>query len=534
MKSRRFILGSVLGLSLASGLARAQSVPPGNTGVIGSLPDQVDLVIGARSLKDLRNAPQGRALERFLSETTDWARTAGAWQDLSGRLDMTVDDAVDTLLGSGAVLAVDGASEQAGPLRFAVVSAIKTQVRRDLAARLGAVPRSVAGDVPVLAVESGAFHLAMPAAPGDQGTSRLVLSSDKRLFDGTVSALTQQGTQSTLAATPQWARIRPLTDADLFLLVRGRDAGGSRPDEFIAFAGTATPSGWTARFTASDAVIDGGIARVAAAVHHWPSEAVDHLEQDATLLVAGAPPSGNAQSSTLLGGLLSMMSVPNDLRARLEGTAIVALHSPESGGAGGSLVVALPLRSISGSVDIADAWAASISGRSPDDTGITVTDGVRLCTLGAKPGVMGGLVSGDGQMAWCYAAAGGVLKESETPGWLVLAVRFGPGEEPQGIVRRTASQLAHDAGKDRATLFRLVVEPRKLMTVLGADPGKSARTLPVERGALRWLDRVDSRIERQSTGYVEGSINVDFDLKLLQSPAPPAAAQGQPAQPQGE
>ncbi|HYE60448.1 MAG TPA: hypothetical protein VD997_00505 [Phycisphaerales bacterium] len=538
--NRRIILGSVIGASLLSAVpaARAQVVPT-PTKTVESLPDQVDLVMSVRGLSSIREKPQGRALERFLTECSDWARTASAWMELSRRMDFGAEQAIDSLLGNAAVLAVDGASEQDSPLRFVVITLIRPEQRRALGGRLGAVPRSVAGNVPVLAVESGAFQLAMPAGlPGvDEGAwSQLVLSSDKPLFEGVMGSLGTAGRAGTLGARPEWARIEPLTSSDLFLLARGRDAGGTRPDEFLALSGTVTSHGWTARFLASDAVVDGGIVGIDASPVAWPSEAVDALEQDATLLVAGSPSFTHGKPATLMSSLLGMMSLPAEVRQNLQGTAIVAVHAPES--TGGSMTIALPLRSIEAAVNAADAWACSVAGMPVTDTNIPTVDGIRHCTFGAERApALGGMISGDGRAAWCYAAAGGVLQAESTPGWLVLSVRFGEGEEPQAMVRRTASHLAHGAMRDQSTLFRLVVQPRRMMALMEASKpvtDSASAGVPVNRRALRWLDRVDSRIVRESKGYVEGTINAELNLKLLASPTPTAGAQRETTRGQGE
>jgi len=540
-----FGFAAALTLTATATLCPSQVVSDSNREVVGALPDTVELVVGATDLASLRARPQTRALERFLNDASDWSRTTAAWTDLARKLDMSFEESIHTLLGRGAVIASESPSVEGTSPSFAVLSSIKAAVRRDLTRRLETVPRSVICDATIMSLEQGAYHVAtrsLTSPAPDQ--SQLILSSDASLFGRVVQSMSGRAGTATLSQLPEWTQIAPLADSDLFLLAR-RLPAPDKPGTYLALAGTPTPLGWTARFSASDSVMDDGVADVRSTAA-WPSEAVDQLEAGASLLVAGSPHAAIGKPPTLMAGLLAMMNLPPDLRSQLDGAAIISLSLPRAPHTGTSLIVALPLRDIPSGVDIADAWVQSIAGVDPlaPEFGVTITDGVRETSITPdNPAIINGFVRSEGRMAWCYAAAGGIIQEKATPGWVVVALRFGTGEDPLAMVRRTASLLAHDEGKDKQTLFRLIVEPRQLSAWLAANPSKAPAApaalaagetgLAVSQPAMRWLNRVDSRIVREAPGYVEGAVTLELNLALLEvSAATPATNKDQPTSPE--
>jgi hypothetical protein len=537
------LAAAALALTATATLCPSQVVSDSNREVVGALPETVELVVGATDLTSLRSRPQTRALERFLNDASDWTRTTEAWTDLARKLDMSFEESIQTLLGRSAVIASESSTPPGLEPRFAVLSSIKSAVRRDLTRRLNTIPRSVTGDATVMSIEQGTYHLATRNLNSPAEQAQLILSSDASLFDRVVRSMGGRASGATLNQLPEWPQITSLADSDIFLLARKLPAHDT-PGSYLALAGTPTPQGWTARFSASDSVIHGGVADVRSASAPWPSEAVDQLEAGSTLLVAGSPRAEAGKQPTLMASLLAMMNLPDQLRSQLEGAAIIALALPQPQHSGTSLVVALPLRDISAGVDVADSWAQSIVGIDPLDDAVTITDGVREASITPdNPAIINGYVRSEGRMAWCYAAAGGIIREKATPGWIVVALRFGPGEEPLAMVRRTASLLAHDEGKDKQTLFRLIVEPRQLSTWLAANPSNAQAATPplpsgdtslkVSQPAMRWLNRVDSRIVREAPGSVEGTVTLDLNLALLEvSAAAPATNKDQPTSPE--
>src|SRR5436190_3013716 len=157
--------------------------------LVGSLPDSVDMVVAVRDLAAVRDGPCGRALEGFLRQMSDWGRSAAAWEDFGHALGMTPDDAVDSLIGSGVVLAGTGMDPRHNrPAQFAVLSTVTPQTEALLRSRLRPAPRGIIENLPVLSLEKGAYQLAISvprrASAGDVNARLLVApegSSD--LFD---------------------------------------------------------------------------------------------------------------------------------------------------------------------------------------------------------------------------------------------------------------------------------------------------------------------------------------------------------------
>jgi hypothetical protein len=496
------------------------------------LPSDARVVVAATDLARQRATPAGRAFESFISETADWTRTTQAWEGLAAVLNLDPRAAADTLLGRSAVIVSTDADRPFTDAPLAIISEVDAETRRLLNAKLDVVPRSVVAGAPILALEGGRFELA--ALPPAGGGTRFVLSGDRPLFDRVVAAQAASKDIPMLAGSPEWRHYAELSESDLFLLLREPAEESSSPSSFFALGGEFTQDGWTGRFTATDGMVLAGLASTPRIAVHWPAEAVDALESGASLLVAGSvqlQPAAGRQ--TLMSTLLGMLNLPPALRNGMEGNAIISLEVDEAGIAGGGrLVIVLPLRDIARSAPLADAWALSIAGITVDRVSETVriADGIYTAPLAPDRPIMLAAHK-DGRLAWCYASPG-PMRDGRAPGWIVMTLRLGEGEDPVLTARRVSSLLARDPGRDRSTLFRLVLEPRRLAGVIATHDAPAAGDEPalqeVRASALRWLRRIESRVSRGSPGLVDGSISLDFNI-----PASAAAPQrGDPRQEQ--
>jgi hypothetical protein len=505
----------------------------GSREIVAALPHDAQVVVAASELGRQRATPAGKAFEAFLTGATDWSRTAGAWAELSKLLEMQPDAAAAALLGGTAVVVGLDAGKPLDQGPLALVSEISPETRRLLNHRLDVVPRSVVAGVPVLSLEGGRFELA--AVTPRAGTNRFILSGDHGLFESLVASQGGRPQAGALSRDTSWQHYAALADSDLFVLLR---EPADTPAGFFALGGQFTPDGWTGRFVGSDSMMLAGLASTGPAWAPWPSEAVDALEQGATLLVAGSTDlHGAAGKPTLMTSLLGMLNLPPTLRAGLEGHAVISLRLDEESGIarGGTLVLALPIRDIARSAPLADAWALSVAGVTTDRVSelVRIADGIYTAPLAAeRPVLFRDRLGGQGRVAWCYASPG-TMKNGAAPGWIVLSIRLGDGEDPVLTARRVSSLLAHDQGRDRATLFRLVVEPRLLMGIVAGEgaPGHEPALDDVRLSAMRWLRRVETRVSREAEGLVEGSIALRFNMPAAS--ALPAEQRG-PQPQQGE
>ncbi len=496
------------------GCPAAGQTAGGSREIIAALPQDAQVVVAASELGRQRATPAGKAFEAFLTGATDWTRTAEAWAGLSKLLEMPPDAAAGALLGGTAVVVGLDAGKPLDEGPLALVSEISPETRRLLNRRLDVVPRSIVAGVPVLSLEGGRFEVA--AVTPRAGTSRLVLSGDRGLFEKMVASQGGAPKAGALSREASWEHYAALTDSDLFVLLREPAAAGTG---FFALGGQFTPDGWTGQFIGSDSMMLAGLASAGPASAPWPSEAVDALEQGAALLVAGSTDlQGAAGKPTLMASLLGMLNLPPTLRSGLQGHAVISLRLDEESGIakGGTLVLALPLRDIARSAPLADAWALSIAGVTSDRVSelVRIADGIYTAPLAAeRPVLVRERLGGQGRVAWCYASSGAV-RDGAAPGWIVLSIRLGDGEDPVLTARRVSSLLAHDQGRDRSTLFRLVVEPRLLMGIVAGEqaPDHEPALDDVRLSAMRWLRRVETRVSREAEGLVEGSIALRFTM----------------------
>lgn len=532
----RTLYAFAIGTVVCVGRAIAQVPALTNDELLGSLPADLKMVVVAHELTRWRPTPQGQAIERFMGEASDWSHTGAAWNTLATALRMPAEEGIGAILGRHVLLMARDRPE--GGMELGLITSVKPAVERRLRERLGYIPRGFEQGVTVFSVEEGDLQVAaFPVRTADDGQSwsRLLVSPDERLFEEVRFGLGGAGMGRSIQHVVDWDRVKPMLNSDLFLLVKeAEEIGDSIP--YFALAANATEGGWEARFIATDTMVTGGLASLPEKQIPWPAEAVDALEQDATLLIAGAPSTPvEGQMPQLLGTLLGLLRLPPPLAAAIDGNLIIACDLAEPGalppptpGAQDRFVVALPIRDVGQQMTIADGWCRSVAGLSPAETkAVTLDEGIRTAEYrGTGPTLASRFMTGKSEVSWCYAAAS-VAQDGRTPGWLVVAVQ---AEGAAAQVRRIANMLTHDVHADTATVFRLVLKPDPVAKVLWANvkasdlkaavPAPAANTinLPGPRQATRWLNRVESRVQRDTKGMVGGSLIVKMNLPLLKDP----------------
>ncbi len=541
---RAFTACVAVGLA-ATVLAHAPE-PRSNADVIASLPANVEMVLAADDLTTQRETPPGRALEHFASELTDWSRTTQAWDRLADALRMSREDTIRNLLGRHVLVAATTAPAGREGLEFAVISSIRPTVERKLRERLGYVPRAISSGVPIFTIEGGTFEAAtLPGfGEGESAWPRLVLSPHGDFFDSVLNTLEQRDTTATLGQTPEWPRVREMLGNDLFVLLREPAKPSAQPGKpaekppFFALSAEVSAAGLSARFIASSPMLLRGFEVAAADPGVWPTDAVNALSPGTTLFLAGFPElQGVPDKSTLMVNVLSRLQLPASMRSNINGATIIAFTTPaDHPGDSGSIVIALPLRDVTSHIGAGDSWASwAATGKAVDEAAPGEQSAVRQRTLAAGgPTVLSQLLKPDADFAWCYAASP-LIADSNPSGWMVIAARCGSGEAAAATVRRTAGLLTHKESRDESTLFRLIVRPVPLSSLLsplsvGSPAGLAPGNRPSDTADLfeasRWLTSVESSIVRADAGLVSGTIVVGLNLELL-AKVEAAAAGGQ-------
>jgi len=410
----------------------------------------------------------------------------------------------------------------------------------------------------------------------DVPASRVLLaprgSSD--LFDDLVPVLSGGTATSPLSLTSFWPRAREMGGRDVFFILRGsgqpqKGAVSETDEPFFALSGAMTDDGWSAWFLGSNDMILGGESPSPQA-QPWPGVAVKALEPGALLLVAGSPsqrfgqapvPSGDR---TLLLDLLAMMELPTELENQVDGVALIAVHPDEAAGnayggiegrRGVSVTAALPVGDLAGLAPKADAWAMSLTGvpyQGPDAA--APLGMVRAGIIPpAGPDLLHGYLQQGGTIAWAFVPSSDTPGPATGAGWWVINIRTTGGTDPSrcaSSIQELGAMLAAEPGEDKTTLFRLIVRPA-ILRALGnpegqprSDPRMLATAHPKEPhvrplgaagspvgeadqagadplSALRWLDRVETKILRAPRGQASGTVSLRLNVDLLDdSPRP--------------
>jgi len=497
----RFVAAITLAMGVM-GVAAAQPDGGETLRMVGTLPATARVVIAADSLGAEGARAAVRGVAAFLSDAGALGRSRDAWTSLGVAVGAEPGAAFGELLGTRAVLVIGDGGGREDP--YAVLSELAPEVERRLRGALRPAPRGLAGGGPVLSLEGGAFELATRRGPVG---ARFLLAprGARRFFDELLPVLDGGTAVTTLSMTTPWAHVRALGPSDVLLLVRDPatptpadddlDRAGAMLTEdepFFALAADATPRGWRGRFTASERMLRlrvpaGAPSRTTAAP--WPAGAAGVLEPGAALFVGGRPgdqPVPVAALDGLLGvrPLLASMLAALGLRAHPETFALIAAYETP---AGLELLAAIET-GVSGAV-VADA-ADDATARAPNAISVTTP-------------------------------AAGTTPERR---WTILSLdpAGSGGGVPSVRARALAAALETAPTGTDATSFRLLVRPAILSRRWSQPPPPALLASADESGAptpppspdpsraFRWIDRVESRIQRSDDGLVRGTVVVEF------------------------
>lgn len=521
-------------LCCAATVALGQPEAPDRS-LVGSLPAECDLVIATGDLAPLRQSPAWRCAEQFLGEMATWQRSLDAWGQVAASLGLTPRQAADEVLGSRVIFAISGLSDPSPDrkLQHALITEISPEIERRLRERLKPAPREVEGGLPILALENGAFDLATSVREGDP-KARVLISprASSGLFDALLPVVRSRSGSGSLNATPNWSHVEGLPPGRAMILYRDLHAPENRSVErFIAATVTAAGESLTADVLASRELVLRSVpassrALSAAVPAAWPAPGVEWLARDAALLIAGSPreqpldlglESGTGHGPTLLLSFLEMLKLPQSLQRQVDGVALVAVHEPR--GPDGepevgaiSITAAIPVGDVKAFAAEGDRWTVTLSGEPEMTVPSAALEKIRLLSLTPKgSGVLPGLVRPGGSLAWGYVQEAGA-----SSGWWIVNIRTGADQDEMAVstVNELSARLARPLDAGDPTLFRLSLHPARLAAIRrAAGGGADGPADPLE--AFRWIEGIETRLERAPDGLARGRFTVTFDTSLL-------------------
>jgi hypothetical protein len=517
------------GLGVLVGAAPAHAEP--DLEMLARLPASSEFVVAAGNLRDVLPTPGWRGTARFLDELGAWSRTAEAWGEIARALGLTPDAALDEIVGSQVVFAMRGLDASGGP-EHALLCEVSADTERRLRERLRPAPRALQQRLPILALENGAFDVSTWIPPASGGRARLLVTprGSERFFDDLLPALRDASPSAALRGTPSLAALGTLPPGALGVLSR-RPGGAASEERYLAASIRVDGPAVTAEMLATrDMVLPvrvPGAVLEARAPDAWPSHAADFLAQDATLLVVGSPREqpldldadlgGGRVRTTMLLSLLGMLQLPPSLERRIDGVALVGVHEIDpSADAGFAISIAIPARDIEAYAPMADRWGVSLAGDEGLELPPAPLDSVRVLSVaGERSPVLSGLARPGGSIAWTYARAPGTPE-----GWWVLHIRMARGDEARAAeaARALAERLERPLDARDPGLFRLLIRPARLTTLLRRDraPGPDAPSDALR--VFRWIDRFESTLWRAEAGLVRGRITLRVSEDALAAP----------------
>jgi len=177
-----WVLSCVMVLCGAAAAEASAKKPRGDAvDLLGVAPSSARLVVAVEDLAGSWDSPAIATTLVTLGSLTDLTATLEAWTLLSKQIGMPPTDAAKRLLGRRFLLVSDG--EEAGA-SWAIAMQVDGETAGLLRRNLKAVPRSLRGGLPVLAIEGNAFELVVH----DLGKRRVasVFSGDSRPGDAVV------------------------------------------------------------------------------------------------------------------------------------------------------------------------------------------------------------------------------------------------------------------------------------------------------------------------------------------------------------
>jgi hypothetical protein len=472
----------------------------------------------------LRSQPATVALLQMLHEARVLPPLERAWEELASTMGLQRAAAFDRLLGRRVAIFFE--EPRVGATDWAVASQVDAPTEALVREKLRPAPRGFVAGAPVLALENGAFELAVPRDAGGVGLPTLILGPRQgALFD----RLIPKG--AVPPAPPERVGNARDVRGDVFAVYK-RPGEGPVPD-FAAATAWAQGLRWRVSYSGTRSLLIGGSIDDA----HTPPAALTNpeawarLSRDAALALVGQATPDIAGFGAV--GAAWRQLIGDEQTPEPEGSSVaVVLHEP-AGGSGWRLAFALPIKLGPGSTgddrlalparrgDAAIARAI----RSVGGPGVTPPDfqgrhpgAIRIVGApAASPGSTtppdrGGTLLAGSRWAWSYVVLG-------DRGWWIVAISGPAGTPTPADDERAASgvRLLREAliGPEdhappqvapRPDLFRFVARPEALVRGLVGIGMPEVGLV----AAMRQAELIQWTCSPAAPGLAEGEITLDM------------------------
>lgn len=297
------------------------------TATIRALPDSVDAVLVVEGAALQRRTAAGRALGDFVGEAGFFQRTAKAWASLGGAMRLSSEEAFDAALGDRAIVVIDNLYDT-DAAQWAVISTVCPQTEARLRRALRPAPRGFVNGKPVLAIDGGAYELAI-TTDGIGERDRLILlasSGDHGLFDALVPVLDGIEAARPLGACAGFEYAAKAAGSDVMLYLRRSVADRA---EFMVCGATQSENGWTATCTATPGMMWSGAGGIPSA--DFPAR-LDGAAGGRAVMSYVGPMAGLTGARDLVAlGVPVLSGASSELRSKL-GSSVAMWVLPQDGG----------------------------------------------------------------------------------------------------------------------------------------------------------------------------------------------------------
>lgn len=429
------------------------------------VPGDANLVFAVHDAAKLRREPVGRTGALLAEGVFGFTRTGEAWGKLSRQLGLTPEESFDRLLGTRFVFVQRWSAD--GKSSWAIRSVVDRETDRLLRERLKPAPRKVEKGQTILAIEEGAFWLAIG---GERESPAILLgpSDATALFDELVPTLQAQGPAESLAAQPFFRDVRAI-DRDARALVFWRWTG----------LGVAPGEGWLAcAFNPIGKEVKIGFISYLKSLElpgqdaaAWSREAFDELSRDAYFALMDwdaplrarwgplraiadqwpkLPPeiAGDRKEPGLAGPRRVLAFLPSDDVPFAPVFAMETVHTKKLAAVGDRFLsesiawleqfgapAAKPAEAGAGGNDAAP--------RKVDFAGV-FPEALRTVEFGERFGPIGAMLAPRGsEIAWTFRAGGSVVEKPDA-GWWTLGIDGASVERTAAALARTHEQRVID------------------------------------------------------------------------------------------
>lgn len=227
---------------------------------LGEIPQSCDVVISIENASRLRDGQAGRGLLELLRALGFTSSLEASWPGLARELDLSPEEAFDSLLGRRAIVAVRSGDGQK-TTEFAFLTEVDRKTEERIRRMLKPAPRGLEIGFPILTIEGGRYEVAASELRGETPeteTATLVIApSGEKLFDELVSAVQGKGTGPKLRDSAAWKTTRErLASGKAPVLGLVGFGKGEQDERYAGFACWPSKNGWRVQFAAGSRAVE--------------------------------------------------------------------------------------------------------------------------------------------------------------------------------------------------------------------------------------------------------------------------------------